>query len=60
MSHALRVARAWGRALGDLDPVPEDRLELLLQTCSNARGQPGQAPENAGASARQGGAGRRR
>ena len=49
MSQALRAARAWAHALGELEPVPEERLALLLQTCSSARAQPGQQPENAGA-----------
>jgi hypothetical protein len=49
MAEALRVARAWGAALGSLEPVPEGKLATLLQTCASARGQPGQAPENAGA-----------
>ncbi|GBF91892.1 hypothetical protein Rsub_04997 [Raphidocelis subcapitata] len=47
MADALRMARAWGAALGDLDPVPEERLAALLQTCAAAQ-QPGQRPENAG------------
>lgn len=48
MSQALRAADAWGHALGELDPVPEERLALLLQTCASAHGQPGQQPTNAG------------
>jgi len=46
---ALRVARAWGSALGELEPLPDEQLAALLHTCTGARGQPGQQPENAGA-----------